>query len=183
MLRFHALKPICMFTLMCFSVILTCAQSVMSPNGKCQFSFSLQRGKPIGVWNVEGNTVLSSIPLGLELVGDSPSLMQDFLIKESLMMAPSSLKPYHEMSVLLMQRTTAREMQLHFRVFNDSVLLCYEFPAQNTLSQFRVRFDKQILEMQSPVSTPWLLIAKCEEAPSPHSSFWQRIKKWLTRKK
>lgn len=173
--------PILCLLLWCSSVV--CAQSVHSPDGKCRFDFSLQRGKPVSTLTIAGENVSRTLPLGLQLVGDSPDLTQDFIVKSMQMAEPSTSLPYNEMAVELMQRTTAREMTLRVRAGNDSIWICYEIPKQNTLPSLKVNINSRIIELQTPASTPWETIYRCSVSTPEHLSFWQRMKKWFTRKK
>lgn len=177
---FQTKLPMLCVLLWCASVVY--AQTVQSPNGKCQVHFNLQRGKPVATLEVDGASVPQSFPLGLQLVGESPSLQQDFVVKSVQMDAPSSSAPYNEMAVELLQRTTAREMVLRMRVSNDSVCVCYEIPQQNTMPTFKVRIAERIIELRSPALTPWEKLYETRDLKQERPSFWKRLKNWFTRK-
>ena len=148
-------KRIVFFLMLCLMMLGAQAQMLSSPDGAWQLTFSLQRGRPVVSVVHNGQAVVRSRGVGLTLVGESPSLDGDFTEKQAGASAPSSRKG-SELSVTLAQRTTARELTLHFRLTNDGPSLRYEFPRQNTLERFTIRFDGQDLSLRAPASTPWM---------------------------
>jgi len=143
---------------LCLMALGVMAQTLISPDGAWQLTFSLQRGRPLVDVTHNGQSVISSRNVGPALVGNGPSLDADFEQKQAGASAPSQEKG-GELSVLLMQRTTARELTLHFLLTNDGPSLRYEFPRQNTLSRFIIRFDGKELSLKAPASTPWMRLS------------------------
>lgn len=177
-------RVLCLLAVLCWIPLAVAAQ-VASPDGKCHFHFDLQRGRPLGTVRVEGVTVLQQIPLGAQLVGDSPDLTQDLMVKETQVAAPSSSSsssaPYNEMSVQLFQRTTAREYVIRVRVSNEDVTLCYEFPEQNTLPRLKLRMGENLVELRAPAATPWQKIYQGNVIKDEPKNFWKRIRNWFAR--
>ena len=143
---------------LCLMALGVMAQTLNSPDGAWQLTFSLQRGRPLVDVTHNGQSVIASHNVGPTLVGNGPSLDADFEQKQAGASAPSQEKG-GELSVLLMQRTTARELTLHFLLTNDGPSLRYEFPRQNTLSRFIIRFDGKELSLKAPASTPWMRLS------------------------
>ena len=160
------------------------AQTLKSPEGDWQLSFTLERGKPMVKVYHRDEVVMPLRNVGLTLVGDSPSLDADFMGQQAGASAPVPSDEYREMSVNLFQRTTARQLTLHFRLSEGRACLRYEFPDQNTLSDFTILFDGKPLTLHAPAETPWLMLTgKALPDKETRTGFWSRVKRWFSKKK
>ena len=83
-------KRIVFFLVLSLMTLSTTAQTLSSPDGAWQLTFSLQRGRPLVSVVHNGQTVVASREVGLTLVGESPSLDGDFIEKQAGAIAPSS---------------------------------------------------------------------------------------------
>lgn len=125
------------------------AQEVSSPSGNIKVAFHLDGGKP--TYNVLFNNkpVVADSHLGLK-IDKAEDLTDDFGIKDvkysqfSEKWAPvwgeeSEIdNTYNEMKVMLNQKTTDRNIDICFRVYDDGIGFRYEFPEQKDLVYFTV---------------------------------------------
>ena len=132
-------------------------ETVYSPDGKVKLSFSLsEEGRPqYSVDCGELPAVLTS-GMGFELVGKSDDLKshldRDFEITGTsrgdcdetwspVWGEETSIRNhYNEFVVNLMQRQTGRRMDIRFRVYDDGVGFRYEFPQQQSLVYFVLKY-------------------------------------------
>ncbi len=125
--------------------------SISSPSGDLTVNFGLQRdGRPEYKVEYKKQPVVLASGLGLELI-DSPDLMSGFEITGTDTRSfDETWQPvwgenknirnnYHELLVHLRQPSTGRLMNIRFRVYDDGVGFCYEFPTQPDLVYFTVK--------------------------------------------
>ena len=118
------------------------AQSLKSPNGQLQMKFGLlEDGTPTYALMYKGKEVIRPSKLGLQLKGDSLSLLNRFAVTDSQTTTfDETWKPvwgevktirnhYNELAVTLQQKGTSRQMIIRFRLFNDGLGFRYEIPA------------------------------------------------------
>lgn len=127
------------------------AQTLKSPNGKFDFTFSLEDGSPHYQLNFNGKPVITSSRLGIEL-NELPSFMTGFRILDSEEKTVNdSWEPlwgqykeisnhYNELLVTLAQREhNDRMIRIRFRLFDDGLGFRYEFPQQEELTYFIIK--------------------------------------------
>lgn len=170
-----------MKTTLLFSALLlplsVAAQTVSSPNGAISVSFSLaDGGRPTYEMTYKGRPVVKPSHLGLELAKDKhatkgfaeTSLMDGFTESHSEVSSfDETWKPvwgetatirnhYNELLVSLSQDHTGRQMNIHFRVYDDGMGLRYEFPQQDSLVYFIVKEEHTQFAMTGDHTAWWL---------------------------
>lgn len=147
--------------------------TVYSPDGKVKLSFSLsEEGRPqYSVDCGELPAVLTS-GMGFELVGKSDDLKshldRDFEITGTsrddcdetwspVWGEETSIRNhYNEFVVNLMQRQTGRRMDIRFRVYDDGVGFRYEFPQQQSLVYFVLKYERTQFAMPGDITAWWI---------------------------
>lgn len=170
-----------MKTTLLFSALLlplsVAAQTVSSPNGAINVSFSLtDGGRPTYEMTYKGRPVVKPSHLGLELAKDKhatkgfaeTSLMDGFTESHSEVSSfDETWKPvwgetatirnhYNELLVSLSQDHTGRQMNIRFRVYDDGMGLRYEFPQQDSLVYFIVKEEHTQFAMTGDHTAWWL---------------------------
>lgn len=170
-----------MKTTLLFSALLlplsVAAQTVSSPNGAINVSFSLaDGGRPTYEMTYKGRPVVKPSHLGLELAKDKhatkgfaeTSLMDGFTESHSEVSSfDETWKPvwgetatirdhYNELLVSLSQGHTGRQMNIRFRVYDDGMGLRYEFPQQDSLVYFIVKEEHTQFAMTGDHTAWWL---------------------------
>ncbi|MFT3845740.1 MAG: glycoside hydrolase family 97 protein [Lacibacter sp.] len=136
--------------LMLFVFINTTAKDVLSPSGKIKVSVSTdEKGQPFYTVQFNNITIIQPSKLGFVLKGNN-DFYSGFEIKNTEEKtvdetwnpvwgeAKTIRNFYNQLTVKLNQKTTGRQINLVFRVFNDGVGFRYEFPQQANLNHFVV---------------------------------------------
>jgi len=157
------------------------AQELKSPDGKLVMNFSLiENGKPSYTLSYKGKVVIKPSKLGLELKRDetkldwqasansNASLYDNFsVIDTKTLSVDESWNPvwgevktirnnYNELAVSLLQKVSNREMIIRFRLFNDGLGFCYEFPQQKNLIYFVVKEERTQFAMTGDHTAFWI---------------------------
>ena len=144
------------------------AQTVTSPNGQVQLTFSVDpQGSPCYALNYKDKAVIRTSHLGLELV-DDPGLMTGFSIaKTETQTVDETWTPvwgeesqirnhYNELAVTLDQQAENRSIVIRFRVFDDGMGLRYEFPLQEKLNYFVIKEEHTQFAMTGDHIAFWI---------------------------
>ena len=152
------------------------AQTVVSPNGNVQLTFSLDQGRPTYEMTYKDKAVVKPSHLGLELAKDKHAsksmnetdLMDGFVVAETKTGTfDETWKPvwgetatirnhYNELAVTLDQPATKRKMVIRFRVYDDGMGLRYEFPQQRDLNYFLIKEERTEFAMAGDHIAWWL---------------------------
>jgi hypothetical protein len=145
------------------------AQELKSPDGKLTMTFSLQSdGTPTYQLQFKGKPVIKPSALGLDLKGDTKSLLNDFTVTNTEAVShDSNWKPvwgevstirnhYNEIAITLTQKGTDRKMVIRFRLFDDGLGFRYEFPTQQNLSYFVIKEERTQFAMTGDHTAYWL---------------------------
>ena len=141
----------------CMASTLAMAQQQTSPDGQVGVSLNCYGNDGTIAYEVtyKGRTIIKESRLGLRL-HNAPDLADGFSIKNiDTRHFSETWKPvwgeeaeidnnYNELSVLLEQKATTRQMIVRLRVYNDGIGLRYEFPEQDSLTYFTV--DDELTE-------------------------------------
>ncbi|MGV3656296.1 MAG: glycoside hydrolase family 97 protein, partial [Chitinophagaceae bacterium] len=152
--------------LVCF---ISVAQQLQSPNGQLQMQFALQEnGTPVYSLTYKGKAVIKPSKLGLELKGDSISLLNHFTVSDTKTATfDQSWEPvwgeeksirnhYNELAVTLTQAASNRVMVVRFRLFNDGLGFRYEFPTQKALTYFVIKEERTQFAMAGDHTAFWI---------------------------
>ena len=160
--------------ILCFLLSLCCltninAQTLRSPNGKFSMAFTLQTGGiPTYSLSFKGAQVIKPSKLGLELMKDKTSLLDQFEItKIDTSNFDETWKPvwgevasirnhYNEMAVTLQQKSTSRQLVIRFRLFDDGLGFRYEFPSQKNLVYFTIKEERTEFAMTGDHTAYWI---------------------------
>jgi len=128
---------------------LTYSQVLVSPNGKLQLRFTLDKGIPKYELNYKNKAVITSSKLGIEAEG--LSLADGFAVTDTARTAfnqtwnpvwgnyKSVRNQYNELMVQLTQKNQYnRVLVVRFRLFDDGLGFRYEFPEQRNLNYFTI---------------------------------------------
>jgi len=152
------------FTLITFYLF---AQSVQSPNKNFTLNFSTGAGVPIYQLTYKDKVIIKPSKMGLELQNES-SLLDGFTIVETKKRSfDDTWEPvwgevkeirnhYNEMAVTLVQKETARQMIIRFRLFNDGLGFRYEFPEQENLTYFVIKEERTQFAMTGDHTAFWI---------------------------
>ena len=145
------------------------AQTLKSPDGNLVMAFKLnESGTPTYSLTYKGKTVISTSRLGLELKNDKNSLLGDFAVSGTKNTSfDETWKPvwgeesairnhYNELAVILDQKTTARQMVIRFRLYDDGLGFRYEFPQQKNLSYFVIKEERTQFAMTGDHTAFWI---------------------------
>jgi len=145
------------------------AQELKSPNGELVMQFSLENdGQPTYQLMYKNQEVIKPSHLGLELVNDEMSLLNDFTIKDSNTASfDETWQPvwgeekdirnhYNELAVSLKQNETDRIMLIRFRLFDEGLGFRYEFPQQKNLVYFVIKEEKTQFAMSGDHTALWI---------------------------
>ena len=155
------MKKVTLLLSLLLTPFLVSAQTVKSPNGQIIVNFSLTgNGQPTYEMTYKGRAVVKPSHLGLELAKDKhaskglreTSLMDGFQILDTKSSTfDETWKPvwgetatirnhYNELEVDLNQGESKRKMIIRFRVYDDGMGFRYEFPQQDSLTYFTIKF-------------------------------------------
>lgn len=125
--------------------------SLRSPNNQCEVIFNLINGGiPTYTLKNKGEVVIKESRLGIQLVNDK-DLVDNFKVtgnqgfphtetwKPVLGEVDEIQNNYNELLVELEQTTTARKLNLYFRVYDEGLGFRYEFPQQDGLDHFIIQ--------------------------------------------
>ncbi len=159
--------------LICFLLILFVgsaakAGSITSPNGQLQLNFSVNpQGEPVYELFYKGKVVIKPSKLGLELKND-PGLMNGFTLTDTRTSTfDETWEPvwgevkqirnhYNEMVVTLNQKMQDRNILIRFRLFDDGLGFCYEFPLQKNLNYFVIKEERTQFAMAGDHKAFWI---------------------------
>lgn len=166
------MKAICI-KLTCFLLVLfmssaAMAESITSPNGQLQLNFSVNsQGEPVYELFYKGKAVIKPSKLGLELKND-PGLMNGFTLADTQTSTfDETWEPvwgevkqirnhYNEMAVTLDQKAQDRNIIIRFRLFDDGLGFCYEFPLQKNLNYFVIKEERTQFAMTGDHKAFWI---------------------------
>ncbi|SFS34895.1 Glycosyl-hydrolase 97 C-terminal, oligomerisation [Zhouia amylolytica] len=164
-----AMKKLIILFLVTVSVWSINAQELSSPDGDLKMKFSLiENGSPAYQLFFKDKLVIKSSKLGLELVNDKKSLLDDFTIADSEVDSYNQTwKPvwgevseitnhYNELAITLQQNETDRIMIVRFRLFNDGLGFRYEFPQQKNLTYFTIKEEHTQFAMTGDHTAFWI---------------------------
>ncbi len=169
-------------TLLLAFIALCCAfakaQTVSSPNGAVQLTFSLDGTRPQYSVNYKGKAVVLPSHLGLELARDKHASrgMEEQDLMDGFEVAGSETSTfdetwepvwgetrtirnhYNELAVTLRQQVpyNPRTIIIRFRVYDDGVGFRYEFPAQPELVYFLIQDERTEFRMAGDHTAWWL---------------------------
>ena len=143
--------------------------TVKSPNGEVTMFFTFtETGTPIYTLNYKGKQVIKPSQLGLQLVNDKHSLMDDFKIADTeskevdetwnpVWGEESQIRnKYNEMAVMMMQDGTNRKLTIRFRLFDDGLAFRYEFPEQREMAYLTIKEEKTQFAMTGDHTAWWI---------------------------
>jgi hypothetical protein len=145
------------------------AQELTSPDKKLIMTFTLQAdGTPTYQLQFKGKPVIKPSALGLELKGDTKSLLNDFTVTNTEAVShDSNWKPvwgevstirnnYNELAVTLTQKGMDRKILIRFRLFDDGLGFRYEFPEQQNLTYFVIKEERTQFAMTGDHTAYWI---------------------------
>ena len=163
------MKKILLYAVFClFTVNLSIAQSLKSPNGDLEMQFEIQEDSiPVYALSYKGKEVIKPSKLGLSLK-DNEDLLSGFTIEstdESTF--DNTWTPvwgetkeirnhYNELEVNLVQPSTERKLVLRFRLFNEGLGFRYEFPQQDKLVYFVIEEERTQFAMTGDHTAFWI---------------------------
>ena len=143
--------------------------TIKSPNGDVTMYFTFtEKGTPIYTLNYKGKQVIKPSQLGLQLVNDKNSLMDDFKIADTdskevdetwnpVWGEESQIRnKYNEMAVMMMQDGTNRKLNIRFRLFDDGLAFRYEFPEQKEMAYLTIKEEKTQFAMTGDHTAWWI---------------------------
>ena len=144
-------------------------KQLISPDGNLKLNFELlDNGTPSYSLTYKGKTVIKPSKMGLELVNDSKSLLNDFIVMDSIESSYNETwKPvwgevkeirnnYNELRIKLNQKGLDRTLIICFRLFNDGLGFRYEFPTQKNLVYFVIKEERTQFAMANDMIAFWL---------------------------
>lgn len=151
-------------------------ETAASPNGKVVVRFGIDNGRPYYTVQYGTKDVIKKSFLGLELAKDKhaskgmkeTSLMDGFELMQTIKTShDDTWKPvwgetdeirnhYNEMTVLLLQAKSNRNIKICFRVYDDGVGFRYEFPQQKVLNYFVIKEEHTQFAMAGDHKAWWL---------------------------
>jgi hypothetical protein len=167
--KMQSMKQIVGILFFIFLMMQVGAQSLKSPNGHLQMKFALLGdGTPTYALTYKGKDVIRPSKLGLQLKGDSLSLLNRFAITDSQTTTfDETWEPvwgeertirnhYNELALTLQQKGTDRKMVIRFRLFNEGLGFRYEFPQQKTLTYFVIKEERTEFAMAGDHTAFWI---------------------------
>jgi len=186
-------STILIMLLICIGTIIN-AQSLQSPNGKFVMDFHLKHGVPYYNLRYNDETVIEDSKLGLRLfnnTGAIPILSKtkntQFDLNNGFTKAgekrdsknetwqpvlgekKSYLNHYNELSVILNQNKTDRNIIIRFRLFNDGLGFRYEFPQQKNLNYFTIREEDSEFDLPTDLKA-WWIVADYDSQEYPYQT-------------
>ena len=144
-------------------------KQLISPDGNLKLNFELlDNSTPSYSLTYKGKTVIKPSKMGLELVNDSKSLLNDFIVTDSTESSYNETwKPvwgevkeirnnYNELRIKLNQKGLDRTLIICFRLFNDGLGFRYEFPTQKNLVYFVIKEERTQFAMANDMIAFWL---------------------------
>lgn len=168
----------------CVVAISVFSQELKSPNKQFCLNFNLdENGTPMYSLSYKGKNVINPSKLGLELIGNESvefgaeiekkkdpktSLYDSFNILDIKQVTfDETWEPvwgetkfirnhYNEMSVMLNQKETNRNILIRFRLFDDGLGFRYEFPLQKSLVYFTIKEELTQFAMTGDHTAYWI---------------------------
>lgn len=144
-------------------------KQLISPDGNLKLNFELlDNGTPSYSLIYRGKIAIKPSKMGLELVNDSKSLLNDFIVMDSIESSYNETwKPvwgevkeirnnYNELKIVLNQKGLERTLIICFRLFNDGLGFRYEFPTQKNLVYFVIKEERTQFAMANDMIAFWL---------------------------
>lgn len=144
-------------------------KQLISPDGNLKLNFELlDNGTPSYSLIYRGKIAIKPSKMGLELVNDSKSLLNDFIVMDSIESSYNETwKPvwgevkeirnnYNELKIVLNQKGLDRTLIICFRLFNDGLGFRYEFPTQKNLVYFVIKEERTQFAMANDMIAFWL---------------------------
>lgn len=143
------------------------AQTISSPDGNMQLTFSVSGGVPTYAVDYKGAPVIIASRLGFDLNG-ADDLLDGFSMKgteeatfdevwEPVWGEESHIRNnYNELLVHLVQTKTNRAMDIRFRLYNDGYGLRYEFPRQGELQYFTIKEERTEFALTGDHKAFWI---------------------------
>lgn len=144
-------------------------KQLISPDGNLKLNFELlDNSTPSYSLTYKRKTVIKPSKMGLELVNDSKSLLNDFIVTDSTESSYNETwKPvwgevkeirnnYNELRIKLNQKGLDRTLIICFRLFNDGLGFRYEFPTQKNLVYFVIKEERTQFAMANDMTSFWL---------------------------
>jgi len=144
------------------------AVQVTSPDGNVVADFDVVGGRPQYSVTYKQKNVIMPSRLGLELV-NAPDLMDGFeLASVETSEFDETWQPvwgenshirnnYREMVAHLTQPANNRRVDIRFRVYDDGVGFCYEFPQQHALNYFVIKEEHTQFAMPGDMTAWWII--------------------------
>ena len=171
------MKKIQLFFIALMLPMIVAAQTIKSPDGKVNLTFSLTgNGVPTYSMTYKNKAVIKPSHLGLELAKNKHAskgihetdLMDGFTIADTKTSTfDETWKPvwgetstirnnYNEMAVTLNQASSNRNIIIRFRVYDYGMGLRYEFPQQKDLNYFIIKDEHTQFAMAGDHKAWWL---------------------------
>jgi len=144
-------------------------QVVTSPDGQLTMTFSLTAdGTPQYKLDYKEKIVVKPSKLGFELYAPDKDLLDGFAVKSVDRKAYDNTwtpvwgetktirNHYNEMSVVLTQAATNRDLTIRFRLFNDGLGFRYEFVRQPNLKEFVIKEERSQFAMNGDITAFWI---------------------------
>ena len=171
------MKKIQLFFIALMLPMIVAAQTIKSPDGKVNLTFSLTgNGVPTYSMTYKNKAVIKPSHLGLELAKNKHAskgiketdLMDGFTVADTKTSTfDETWKPvwgetstirnnYNEMAVTLNQESSNRNIIIRFRVYDYGMGLRYEFPQQKDLNYFIIKDEHTQFAMAGDHKAWWL---------------------------
>ena len=171
------MKKIQLFFIALMLPMIVAAQTIKSPDGKVNLTFSLTgNGVPTYSMTYKNKAVIKPSHLGLELAKNKHAskgfnetdLMDGFTVADTKTSTfDETWKPvwgetstirnnYNEMAVTLNQESSNRNIIIRFRVYDYGMGLRYEFPQQKDLNYFIIKEEHTQFAMAGDHKAWWL---------------------------
>ena len=157
-----------MTTALLVLVMLVQAQTTSSPSKEIQVNFQLTaQGQPSYTVKYKNQDVILTSTLGIELK-NIPALEKGFsLINSSEKSIDDPWTPvmgeyaviqnkYNQLTLNLQQKETGRLMNIIFKVYDEGVAFCYEFPKQPNLNYFIIKEENTQFNLAGNHKTFWI---------------------------
>ncbi len=144
------------------------AQTLSSPNGNLQLTFSLtEEGEPMYSLQYKGKMVIADSKMGFTIM-PATNLSAGFELKGSYKMEKDSvwqpvlgeysqIRDHHnELLVKLQQWNTDYVLHIRFRLFDDGLGFRYEFPEQPHLRHFAISNEHTAFKLMGNHKAFWL---------------------------
>lgn len=162
------MKRIILFVILIFSITISYALDLTSPNGNFSMKFwTNDKGEPLYSLQYKGKEVVKPSTMGFVLK-EKPDLLNGFTLKNSSTSTfNEAWKPvwgevseiqnhYNELLVELEQTTANRTMKIRFRLFDDGLGFRYEFDKQPNLGYFKIMDEVTQFAMNGDHKIFWI---------------------------